>query len=278
MKKIIAILSILFCVASSHGASLFTDGTDIVTSGSKILVERPLWTPAELTNVIQWLDGTDSSVILTNVAGVTQWTDKSPAGNDAVQTNASEQPSVSTLGTGGAISFDGSDMLDINIPLTNSSYSLFMTCTTSSIPAYVYSTESVDSSPAILSRFASRDFEYYGSEPRITIAEDCSVCPAIIGFTTTVGAGAFVYFNGEFIDTSVINQSDFTAESFKNIGSAKLGVNPFNGEIGDIVLVEGIVSESERQKIEGALLHGRGMQANLDADHPYRYRPPRIGD
>ena len=52
-----------------------------------------LWTPANLSGLVVWLDAADASTITLDVSKVSQWSDKSGNGNHAVQSTASSRPS-----------------------------------------------------------------------------------------------------------------------------------------------------------------------------------------
>lgn len=70
---------------------------------------RPAWTPAQIPTAL-WLDAADSSTITLNGSTVSQWSDKSGNGNNAVQATSASQPSYSTSALSNnrpAIVFDG---------------------------------------------------------------------------------------------------------------------------------------------------------------------------
>jgi hypothetical protein len=48
----------------------------------------------------------------------------------------------------------------------------------------------------------------------------------------------------------------------------------FTGELAEALIFEGFLSTSDIEKIEGYLMHKWGLQANLDANHPYRTAAP----
>ena len=50
----------------------------------------------------------------------------------------------------------------------------------------------------------------------------------------------------------------------------------FTGELAEAMIFEGYLSTSDIEKIEGYLMHKWGLQANLDASHPYRSSAPTV--
>ncbi len=54
------------------------------------------------------------------------------------------------------------------------------------------------------------------------------------------------------------------------IGSGGNGALPFTGKLAEIIIVSGIVSAANRERIEGYLAHKWGLTANLPAGHPYK--------
>lgn len=48
----------------------------------------------------------------------------------------------------------------------------------------------------------------------------------------------------------------------------------FDGEIAEILMYEGALSDADRQKVEGYLAHKYNLDGNLPASHPYKTTPP----
>lgn len=73
------------------------------------------------------------------------------------------------------------------------------------------------------------------------------------------------------VNWGAVGDTSFSLGCFVNSGIADLS---FNGQIGELIVVERVVTTDERQKIEGYLAHKWGIAANLPADHPYKAAPP----
>lgn len=48
----------------------------------------------------------------------------------------------------------------------------------------------------------------------------------------------------------------------------------FNGVIADVIVINGLLSTADRQRLEGYLAWRYALQANLPTTHPYRWAPP----
>jgi hypothetical protein len=49
-----------------------------------------------------------------------------------------------------------------------------------------------------------------------------------------------------------------------------------NGFISEMVVTNGVLSTTDRQRLEGYLAHKWGLQANLPAGHPFKNTPPTV--
>jgi hypothetical protein len=49
-------------------------------------------------------------------------------------------------------------------------------------------------------------------------------------------------------------------------------------DVNEIIVVPSLLSDSDRQKLEGYLAHKWGLTANLPSDHPYKAAPPMNGN
>jgi hypothetical protein len=53
------------------------------------------------------------------------------------------------------------------------------------------------------------------------------------------------------------------------------GINLFNGLIGEIIVFTSLLSDTNRQLVEGYLAWKWGTAGSLPADHPFKLTPPR---
>jgi subtilisin-like proprotein convertase family protein len=59
-----------------------------------------------------------------------------------------------------------------------------------------------------------------------------------------------------------------------SLGSANVANTYFAGDLAEVVIYHGALSNSDRQKLEGYLAHRWGTASSLPASHPYRNAPP----
>lgn len=55
------------------------------------------------------------------------------------------------------------------------------------------------------------------------------------------------------------------------------GTDTLVGYIAELVIFDTILSDADRQKMDGYLAHKWGLAGNLPSDHPYKSAPPRTG-
>ena len=110
-----------------------------------------------------------------------------------------------------------------------------------------------------------------------TVASDSAVSdntPVIAGAVRTSGTSRL------YIDGAVQTQTSTTAANLTNsavrLGSETGQFGAWSGEIYEVIVGRGTLTDSDREKIEGYLAHKYGRQGNLPSTHTYRYGPPRV--
>ncbi len=73
-----------------------------------------------------------------------------------------------------------------------------------------------------------------------------------------------------------ITNSNFIGVQNNAAGNGPLAGSYLNGDIGEVVVLRSstVVTELQRQKLEGAMAWRWGLQANLPGGHPYRSSRP----
>jgi len=246
------------------------------------LVFASVWTPAELGNDLAlWLDAMDTDTITLNGSNVSQWNDKSGAGNNVSQSTASAQPSYvlndlnnkpGITSTGGTMrleslsniswNFDiGSFATVCNFASANNYEMLFQITSPTeggSIDFFflrrdqLFNTIDFNGSPFNVGSLSANAAAYTGRYER-NIARNTSVNGTV--FTGTP--------NGTF--TGQVANARFTI-----LGSS----NSFVGSLNELVVCKNYLSDANRQKLEGYLAHKWGLTANLPSDHPYKTVAP----
>lgn len=88
------------------------------------------------------------------------------------------------------------------------------------------------------------------------------------------GAGSFR--SGGFLTPGLTSDTASAAVRIGASGSVSPLTQQYGGLIGEIVVVRAILSEDDRQRLEGYLAHRWGFESVLPLEHPYYDEPPTI--
>lgn len=267
-------------------------------------LQKRLWSP-NLVNPIIWLDAADLSTLSVDGAGVNTWRDKSGFNRNA--TTTVRKPAFLSNATNNlsAINFTAAsgtklDTPDFSIAPGRQFCSFAVVSAAGLLGASTYRriwvTKGVN--PDSLTAGSTYAQGYFGSGGNagefIQIAGGTGVTgPIITGLGTSnepvllVGAFGTAGANSNENSTSanggsrvsLTGQSGALSTTGIRIGS-DVGTttgSSWNSWIGEIILT-GAISFSMVQVIEGYLAHKWRMNARLPANHPFRNRPPLIGD
>lgn len=241
------------------------------------------WTPADITTK-GWWDASDATTITEAANAVSQWDDKSPEAEPLIQGWGANQPTINANTINGlqTITFNGT---------TNSLYaastvfgptidnvSLFLVTKTLS-----FGTGSICNLNGLAGNASWKavcpysDGKIYFDNGGITAPNRISAASGIsvndedmISFATGTNLQE-IRLNGTQI------ASDTTVATLNTWYGIRIGSdNTFfqHCAIGEVIIIEGDVSVSDRQKIEGYLAHKWGQESQLDAGHPYKSAAP----
>ncbi|MGB2327172.1 MAG: hypothetical protein ACPH3L_05250, partial [Flavobacteriaceae bacterium] len=218
-----------------------------------------------------WLDASDPSSITKDSNGlVSQWNDKSGNEHHATQSTESLKPisGTATINGNNALKFDGTDdRLENSSLTTGQPFSIFAVIKDDISSGSFRTWWSGDSG-------GNRSFLQNNNGNNRSMWADSYLYN---GSSTTNNEIWTAEFNG----SSSVLYVDGTPGTTGNVGNNS--INGFwigeengssypnwNGLIGEILIFDAILSEADRQKIEGYLAHKWGLAANLPADHPYK--------
>lgn len=302
-----------FGFASTSSLALSTTGTDILervsTTGVFLNTNYGAWTltndglnrwfildaynsslylsflPTQISGLQVWVDAADTSTVALSGSTVTSIRDKSR--NAALFDQGSAKPTYGTWINGlNAMNFTTTTTGGIatttttpynNIPQftvfivnrpTHVSGSLgyaagifgIRNATTTQISWHLQSD---------YSRFTAYNGSVIADTTTLTVArnEDNIFC-------IVQSASSFVYVkNGTTTSPVSITVTGRTGLPF-NIGNSGSGSEAFIGNIGEVLFYSRPLAESERQRVEGYLSWKWGLQANLPANHPFRFVAP----
>jgi hypothetical protein len=247
-----------------------------------------LWTPAELKdNGLQlWLDADDASTITESSGILSLWDDKSGNGNHAVQGTSGSKPSY------GSTTINSKNVVDFyNGKFMTTGYQPALNRTIAMVVQYSGNLGQLKVATGARESFNQRS--YFGINSgtvRVGVSEQSSLNGTSgIAINTTYtqilkhGQGAVNKEVHHYLDGTEDIDAIFTG----NIGS---GVNymiggfndqgsvhnsKYRGRMGEFVITDNMMGDSDRQKLEGYLAHKWGHTASLPADHPYKSSAPR---
>jgi hypothetical protein len=257
--------------------------------------QRALRTPA-LDRPAVWLDGADRSTIIIDT-GVSQWRDKS--GNGRHMTAPGTRPTLAANSLNGlnTIAFDNRTTTQT---LTNA-YSYSGTDIT--LVSLAYSLRGTfqerTAYPRLWSMNATGQQDYNNNSGFImvysvgaalnnaaTLRTNSILAQSTINSnaqwafhvgTKSGGSGTFST-NGE---ARVSGSTSNSALGFNviRIGNDVAGIDSgLFGNVAEAMIFSYALNLSQQQKVEGYLAHKWGLTANLPAAHPFKNRPPLIGD
>jgi len=264
------------------------NGIPVVNAGADrtVAISTNLsWTPADLSPAA-WYDAADANTITASGGAVSEWRDKSGNNFHVSQTDPAKQPATGTryINAENVLNFDGTtDTLQraYESGLNPSSLSVLTVavCDTPTDGAYhspLTSRSTVDGiiTGYIFYKTSWNTFAgYYGYTAgyRTLNGPTATTAPYIQALTADNGGGAY-YFNGSL-------QAEDTTDGYVPVP----GVTPFfigagkddgsdyywDGAIAEVIVLDSVLTLSERQKLEGYLAHKWGLAANLPAGHPY---------
>lgn len=237
------------------------------------------WTPADIATVA-WYDASDTDTITASSGLVSQWDDKS--GNDyhLTQGTGDDQPSTGTSTQGGLniIDFTIGDYMEYGTALNFSS---------GVTVASIYDTDSTaERRPCGLRGQLNAKTTFAQSTDNSIRCDGASESGSISATTGTKirvstktddGTGVTDYINGdENVNTSSQTLADSSSVNI-NVGNTMHNLssaNYFDGRLGEVILITGVVSTSTRQKLEGYLAWKWGLEGNLPSGHPYEDAAP----
>jgi hypothetical protein len=273
---------------------------------------RDPWTPAAITTAL-WLDAADASTISTSGSEVTQINDKS--GNARNFTGASgSRPSTgaATLNSKNILTFSADYLTSSPSAATwkflhdatGSSVFVVATFGTTADPNTVYGlygnnarstssnvgTSAFYDDRASLSRNNLMQHQIskgLGQNPVANQILQDSITPtaasvlAVLGdpSNATPANRSIITINGGVeqntnTESQTLSTSDPTF-SFQ-IGACGNNEASLTGSLAEFIIVSGVASSTDRQRVEGYLAHKWGLTANLPADHPFKTAAPTL--
>ena len=224
--------------------------------------------PLSIAGCTMWLDGADSSKVLLNGSTVSQWTDKSAAGNNATQPTAGNQPSYSASG----IVFAGNQWLITPIDVNPTAESFFIVFKTTNNLAEIFSGTN-GNGREVLVVGGVMSLSKYGTNPVGLTPNGGSVSTNTVTLFDYQYTTSLVTLNVNGLQTgSGAPPVTYSGTGTSYIGSSTYAPNNMYGTIYEIIYYNVSLTTNQCQLIEGYLAWKWGI--TLTNTHPYYSRPP----
>ena len=232
-----------------------------------------LWTPAQWRTAV-WFDAADLSTVTTVGNGVTEWRDKSGFQRHVAVPSVANSPTLRQTVQNGLPAIDWGAATN-NLGLRNLAVSNFNPTRYLIVAHY--------EGPNPFSEFGGLVAHTFGATTDVILANNTG---------TGWYAGSF-FHNGATSATSTalptISQPFVAASDFAqsaNRTNLFVGNDRFlpgltrgwRGKFFEVVGIDFVWSGAERARAEGYAAWKWGLVANLPATHPFKNRPPLIGD
>ncbi len=239
--------------------------------------QQATWTPKFMPTTTAWYDAADASTITAGGALVSQWRDKSGFGRHAVSVTSPRTAST-TMNGRNVLNFNNSLMtVPYSAALNQANMGIYTVCrvsgNTNKLRTLINSTQDytgykfeATEANAWESVGGAHDLWLKLPGSNVTISETM-----MLGLTMDSGSLSF-YQNSVAKGSKTGFAVNTSADLF--IGSHGNTINPFYGDIAEIVMVGQTPSVADRQKVEGYLAHKWGYAASLPADHPHKAIAP----
>jgi hypothetical protein len=235
----------------------FTPPTEHLYKNQNIITN-----PSSVPGLQLWLDASDSNTLYDAVAGgslvsadspVLKWTDKSTNNYIAIQPDSSYAPirKTSVINNKDALLFDGTnDYIDINSISMSQRITAFVVWRPNNDPSYAFdSTTSTDgTSNRVTLLNVQGPYVYAGADLRNTdnqLTNNWTVCSMVFDKTSSKS-----YINSALSASGNSGSNNMTS---LRIGSRYSLENYLNGYIGEILLYDSAITDSERIAIEAGL-------------------------
>ncbi|NBS93952.1 MAG: hypothetical protein EBT27_09540 [Betaproteobacteria bacterium] len=259
------------------------------------LLQRRLWTPAASRPRL-WLDAADLSTITTVSGNVSEWRDKSGNANHAVPSSASLRPSLvlSDFQARPCIRFVRNDDLTTLNSIGiggNQNRGMFVVSRRRSVTANAaneglmafWGTPS--NNPTGGRGFgidiqSTTQYWYYWYDDITSTSYAAADLIHIWGLTHTNGVGE-AYATDNFVANRNVtaNTTDTPVQiGWRGGAGAQFGYQYSDVDIAEIVIVGETVDRKTRYAINGYAAWKWGLVSSLPASHPFKNRPPVIGD
>jgi hypothetical protein len=278
--------------AATISRLLAGDITLNATGSAVVDVTGSAWSPAELTSLVFWFDPADATQVTTASGLITQVTDKSGNGYTVSQASGSKQPEyVSAAINGLNVARWTNDALVASVPLPIST-ALSVFAVSSAPNSDVRIIDQRGSGFLTANNLPGFQLKPKSFNDGLTIVGNSGDYKNVNFNATWTGTNIF---SGQadlndlaamkvFLNTTDVTQNNNQSGAPSNMTTTQiltLGANS-NGQdrqfltddLGDVIVCDEVLSQTDREKVEGYLAHKWGLTAKLPSAHPYKNVAP----
>ena len=254
-----------------------------ITTGVRAMAGKR-WSPLVPGGCQLWLDATDSSTLTLSGSNVTQWRDKSGNAANATASGNGLFYTQSAINSNYAVLLPG-----------NSPYVYFTGASTSGTiynAVFIVATtiSGITQYARLFSFGGSSDYNSIGnmvidwnSPGGIIIERNQIITPStnplvystpFITSTVISGTSALGYINGSNTLTGTTTSTNFTYSQYELGSYTGFSAYSWFGYVGEVIVYNSLISDPQRQQVEGYLAWKWGLKASLPSSHPYKLFPP----
>ncbi len=290
-------------VTNTYFLSIKVENTNRISN----IISTPGWTfwePTCLTSTVlaQWLDASETSTMTVVSTKVTNWTDKSGNGRTVTQATAGNQPTYSATGIGtnlAGVTFTNSASTASTTYLGRAGFaysfasSSYFTVIKGAAAAanssrYLFSEGDASISTTnyyapLMSNSTTNTYKLTGklTSAMTTPLLSPKLFDGAVNFVMAEDSGTTYYTYGNGVAQTVATTAyTRTAGTFNYycLGSrwrtGAVTASGFTGTIGEFIIINGILSTVNRNKLEGYSAHKWETNASLPVGHTYLNTPP----
>ena len=241
------------------------------------------WSPSDMqAPLTAWYKA--DSISGSDGDGVGSWTDSSANSNTVAQLTSARQPTLQTeeLNGNSVVRFDGTndilsdgDISDLDVGTGDIWIAAVFKSTDDSGVQFIF--EKGTTSFALMVSSAGVLQARLGGTTNIPKQNsgNWSRTGFVLATAFRSSSTCSGFVNGSAMDTTgTTNTGSISNSSVLDIGATAVGGNPMTGDIAEIMVGGGTISEKELKAVEGYLADKYGLDANLSSTHKYKKGKP----
>ncbi len=239
--------------------------------------------PQSVSGCCLWLDSADpvsfNSGAITNGTTITSWRDKSGLGQ-SITVAGSPVWNSTTLNSSPSVNLTNGRFSGIfSNPLSNFTFTAFIITSLNSYPTGGYPCLAFQNIPTGPTASFLRVLDYAGAFRYLSfltggflLSTASSLTTPFLWSTTYNGTtSAFLYYNGSNTANSTSSSAPGSNAAHFYLGTEEAdipGVNSWPGFVSEVVVYNTVLTQTQRQQVEGYLAQKWGLRSQLPAGHP----------